>query len=400
MPQINISLDDKKASFILSGNLTEVLSDKSIKFYLKYSLNADFSDENRILIGFEQGNKEDILKRIHELLSRYSVTETHSKDVENDLQEYFVEEKNFKEFSNKAKLIRNNLCDKTDFKEFTDILNKKLVRTLYPLQLLSAYHLTFSQNACNFSVPGSGKTSIVYGAYTYLKNLSSDNPKHVNKLLIVGPLSSFGPWESEYEECFGKRPSSKRLHGSLSKEEKRNYLYSSHISEITLISYQGVPNLKEDLVSFLKRNKVMVVLDEAHKIKNVDGGIIANEILSLAKHSKSRVILTGTPLPNGFEDLHNLYRFIWPMKEIIPFYPYQLKEMSKNLSDRRIKQLIDAVSPFFIRIRKSDLKIPKPIENPPITVSMGSAQRKIYDFIEKKYMDYFQNESDDGSFVC
>ena len=32
-------------------------------------------------------------------------------------------------------------------------------RTLYDLQMLSAYHMAFSQNACNFSVPGAGKTS-------------------------------------------------------------------------------------------------------------------------------------------------------------------------------------------------------------------------------------------------
>ncbi len=35
-------------------------------------------------------------------------------------------------------------------------------RRLYTLQMLSAYHMAFAQNACNFSVPGAGKTSIVY----------------------------------------------------------------------------------------------------------------------------------------------------------------------------------------------------------------------------------------------
>jgi SNF2 family DNA or RNA helicase len=65
-------------------------------------------------------------------------------------------------------------------------------------------------------------------------------------------------------------------------------------------------NLVDELVVFLKRNKVMVILDEAHKIKNIDGGITAQSVLALAKYCKSRVILTGTPLPNGFQDLHNL----------------------------------------------------------------------------------------------
>ena len=82
-----------------------------------------------------------------------------------------------------------------------------LNRTLYPLQLLASYHLAFfTKTDVIFSVPGAGKTSIVYGAYTYLKNLKDDDEKKVDKLLIIGPLSSFGPWQSEYKECFGTEP--------------------------------------------------------------------------------------------------------------------------------------------------------------------------------------------------
>ena len=113
--------------------------------------------------------------------------------------DYYEEERRFKEFSEKALNIRNNECDTEEFAEFTKSVAENLPsRSLYPLQLLSAYHMAFSQNACNFSVPGAGKTSIVYGAYAYLHNLPEDNPKHVDQLLIVGPLSSFGPWETEF----------------------------------------------------------------------------------------------------------------------------------------------------------------------------------------------------------
>ena len=120
-------------------------------------------------------------------------------------------------------------------------------RSLYPLQLLSAYHLAFSQNACNFSVPGAGKTSIVYGAYAYLHQLPENHPKHIDRLLIVGPLSAFGPWELEYAECFGQKPNAKRLVSGISKEDKSNYLYSKHTAELTLISYASLASLEEDI---------------------------------------------------------------------------------------------------------------------------------------------------------
>ena len=259
-------------------------------------------------------------------------------------------------------------------------------RTLYDLQMLAAYHLAFSQNACNFSVPGAGKTSIVYGAYAYLHNLDDADPKKVDRLLIISPLNAFAPWELEYEECFGHKATSKRLSGKLDVEEKRQYLYSFTPAEITLVSYASVISLVDELTFFLKKNRVMVILDEAHKIKNTSGGIISQSIMSLANVCKSRVVLTGTPAPNGYEDLYNLFKFIWPTKNIIKFHIGQLKDMSKNQEDPRVGTLLDSISPYFMRIKKGDLGIPPAINHPPIVVEMKPSQRKIYDYIEKQYI--------------
>ena len=142
------------------------------------------------------------------------------------------------------------------------------------------------------------------------------------------------------------------------------------------------------------------MLDEAHKIKKTNGGIIAQNIMSLAQDSKARIVLTGTPAPNGYEDLYNLFKFIWPTKEIIRFHIGQLKDMSRTQNDPRVDSSLNSISPFFIRIRKSDLGIPPATNNPPIMVEMGESQRRIYDYIEKKYIfdiasskdQRFQNE--------
>jgi len=65
--------------------------------------------------------------------------------------------------------------------------------------------------------------------------------------------------------------------------------------------------------------------------------------------------------------------------------------MSKNdsIESSRVKQFIEDISPYFIRIKKSDLKLP-PITEKIIEVDMDSEQRKIYDFIETKYVKSFQ----------
>ena len=405
MSDITISINLSEKGFIITDELNKIHSDRRFKYFLNDVLDAKFLANGLIHVPYQDEKKEEILKLIHEAFVKYGYAQADSDEIKSILNDYYNEKERFKEFSKKAKGIWNNIIDPDEFRAFKEQLEKAFPkRVLYPQQLLSAFHLAFSQNACNFSVPGAGKTSIVYGAYAYLNSLPKIHPKYVNKLLIIGPLSSFGPWEDEFSECFGRDVTSKRLSGGISKNERDNYLLSidpiEETPELTLMSYQSVPFNLNSLIHFLERkdNEVMVVLDEAHKIKNVEGGAWAQSILNIAKYCKARIVLTGTPVPNGYEDIYNLYEFIWPNKEIINFTTYHLKDMSANRHDNRIEKLIDSISPFFIRIRKRDILNSQefPIINkPPILVEMDKTQREIYDFIENKYINFFTgaNES-------
>jgi len=261
--------------------------------------------------------------------------------------------------------------------------------------LLSAYHLAYSQNACNFSVPGAGKTSIVYAAYSHLNSFIETHKKFVDKILVIGPLSSFGPWENEYTECFGKKPSSQRLSSNISID--KDFFFETNIdSDLVLISYQGIINITDSIINYLKRNRVMIVLDEAHKIKNIDDGSIANAVLRISKYANSRVVLTGTPVPNGYEDLYNIFKFIWPNQNLIGFHPYQLKDMTDHPNEELVDSLIKNIEPYFIRIRKSDMgNMPIPNEIKSIEVEMDNEQRLVYESIEKRVVEEFlELESD------
>jgi SNF2 family DNA or RNA helicase len=257
--------------------------------------------------------------------------------------------------------------------------------------------MAFAQNSCNFAVPGAGKTSIVYGAYAYLKSLPKDDPRHVNKLLVIGPLSSFAPWENEYFECFGLKSNSFRMSGDIeiSAKQKLEHLYSPNSAELTLIFHGGVDRYQNDITDFLKRNKTMVVVDEAHRIKNPEG-IWGRSVTEISKEAVSRVILTGTPVPNGYQDIFNLYKFIYPFKfkEILKFHYHNLEDMTYNNSpeSQRVQELKDNISPYFIRIKKSDLNLP-PVEEKYISIEMDLRQREIYDFIESQYLPHFKENN-------
>lgn len=392
MKKLCLESNENSSELTVTGDIDAIFGNRRAARYLKDTLKFNRTEDALVIVTDDINKCIDRIKKICEYISAELC---FSDNVSDAVNQYAMEEEKFAEFSEKAREIRDNHCEKDDFKAFVDSVSVNLRnRSLYELQLLSAYHLAFAQNACNFSVPGAGKTSVVYGAFAYLSNLAPTDKKYVDKLLIISPLSAFGPWELEYEECFGEKPSTKRLNGTVSVEEKKQYLYSLNPAKITLLSYASVPKLTEELIYFLRNNKVMVVLDEAHKIKNTNGGITASGVLDIAAYCSSRVVLTGTPAPNGYEDLYNLYKFIWPTKKVIPFEVYQLKDMSKASEDSRVETLLHAIEPFFIRVKKSDLGITPATENAPIIVPMGESQRRIYDIIEKKYMSDIVSNKD------
>ncbi|MFZ4680426.1 MAG: DEAD/DEAH box helicase [Flavobacterium sp.] len=398
---IDVQHINNNSFFVISGSYVDIISNKRLLLTLK-RLNYE-SVGDKIHIPFRVENQIHVLQEIQNLLNKYGFNSKLSSQTKKDVESFNRENEMFDLFSEKARSIRNDEFKKypqlvEDYKAFKIVLNNSLARNLYPLQELSAFHMSFAQNSCNFAVPGAGKTSIVYGAYSFLKSLPNDDPRHIDKLLVIGPLSSFAPWTNEYFSCFGKTTSFQRLSGdiNISKDKKLEHLYSGSPAEITLIFHGGVDSLQGDIIEFLKKNKTMVVVDEAHRIKNPEG-IWGKSVVEISKEAKARVILTGTPVPNGYQDIYNLYKFIYPFKykEILKFHYQNLEDLTYNslTESSRVQELKQNLSPFFIRIKKDDLKLP-PIEEKIIKVDMDSYQREIYDFIETTYINSFKhNES-------
>lgn len=333
---------------ILEGNIDSLLG---FDVYLD-RINNGYIQDSIAYIPID-GDVNDIYNKITKLANRFNCEVILSDNVKTIVSDAEAEQAKFNEFSDKALKIRNNKIDREELLDFENVIkNKEFIRTLKPHQLLSAYHLSFAQNACNFSVPGSGKTTTVYASYEYLKN-SSDKLKHVDYILVVGPLSSFISWVSEYIDCFGKEPKVLEIKGGISNSEIEKKLIKSFVDyDLILVSYGSLPGKCELLQRFLKFNKCMVVLDEAHRIKNINGGVQGQAALSLSFLAKSRVILTGTPAANDYTDLYNLFKFIWPDHNIIGYSITQLANIKKDNNDYRKIDLLNRISPFLSGLEK------------------------------------------------
>ncbi|MST55664.1 DEAD/DEAH box helicase [Pyramidobacter sp. SM-530-WT-4B] len=378
--RIKIGILGDNESFVITPIDFNVTDIRGIKVYLK-NLNGGHVDNDKIIIPIVNVDVLDLYHKTVELFEgRFKCHIEKDADAGSLLGNAVNEEERFRAFSAKAYAIRNNNIDSSELTAFLDCVKQdSFIRTLKPFQILSAYHLAFSHNACNFSVPGAGKTSTVLAAYAYLASCNE-----IEKLLVVGPLASFLAWKKEYFYCFGTAPKVLEIMGNTpDKRIEKELMRSSIDLDLILVSYGSVSRQLDKLLFFLRNNRTMVVLDEAHRIKNVEDGVQSNATLQLSPFARSRAVLTGTPAPNSYVDLFNLYKFIWPSHNIIGFSVPQLANMSKREGDPRISELISRISPFYIRIRKSDLGLPEPWFLPPKSVQMSPIQDRIYDAISR-----------------
>ena len=282
-----------------------------------------------------------------------------------------------KEMFEKAKQAALDVKNKT---EHNPEVGRNFKRDLLPYQKESVEHLLAVGNGANFSVPGSGKTTIALAA---ISKWLDDGI--VKKIFVIGPTASFAPWEEEFESCFGRQPDSIRLSGPIVSELPK--LGNSY--ELFFMHYATAMNRIMEIQEFLERYDTVLIIDESHWIKNPALKRYASTAITIAPGAKRRIILSGTPMPNDASDLWTQLTFLWPHQ-----YPLgNLAQYVDHVSSRRgIGRYKDRITPLFDRITKMDLDLPKP-EFIKYKVDLGPIQREIYNVIAAKTLQEIEDAS-------
>jgi len=298
-------------------------------------------------------------------------------------QEQKQTEQNTNELFQKAKQIKaKEKIDDSD--EIFPISEMSPSQKLEWFQTVPVKHAITLGNSANFSVPGSGKTWMAYSTYFSLKKRGD-----VNKLLVVCPLAAFKPWETEYEYITGKEKIHKRIIGS---PEKRWHIYQDQDdNEIFLVSYGVLIRDVSNIIQLLQKpeNNFMMILDEAHHIKNYESAS-AGAALQIGPHASKRMVLTGTMMPKQVEDIWTQLTFLYPNPPVLGSY----ESFSYNLEAHNVEEVSKRVYHLFTRVSKGALDLKHPNFDP-IKLEMTDNQRRIYNAIRAHVVDQLDSGDPD-----
>lgn len=264
--------------------------------------------------------------------------------------------------------------------EFLAFLRTSIARPLKEHQAKAALHLLAVGNGANFSVPGSGKTSVVLSVFHWLRSRGE-----LDSLFVVGPPSCFAPWRTEYVSVLGVEPSWEVLAGGDVEERRTKYYVSKdRLCDLYLTSFQTLLRDWEKVGLLFNQRGVRfaLVVDEAHYIKQLDGAW-ATAVLSIAKYAKIRWILTGTPFPHSYVDAFNVFDVLWPhcspinQDDRLKIENYVQRKQAADA----VKVLNSCIGALFYRVRKKDLGLAPQDFRRPMLIQMNKHERRIYDAV-------------------
>lgn len=272
-------------------------------------------------------------------------------------------------------------------------VNESVKRPLVNKQIEAVSHIVHMERSLNFSVPGSGKTATVLGAFEYLNHLPRYDKKHVDKLLVIGPVNCSKSWRDEYDAVSFESNNHKPLNiiGSGDRYDKAQILEHDYpTSRLIIINYESVITLEKEL-SKLVNDKTMIVFDEIHRIKNVSSEKY-KILYEVTKNTRYRVALTGTPLPNGYIDLYNIISLLHDdyTSSYFGMYHSELIATDRVFKNTGVQnnELNKILQPFYIRVSKDDLNVPPANPDHIIEVDVNEDEKKLYEKIAKEYKSF------------
>ena len=320
------------------------------------------------------------MKEVIKIFERFATKKKFIFIVSEDL-EYYLEQQAYwiEERSKYAVLLKcqdEQILDR--FEQFQQIVSNEINRPLRDKQMWSAFYMQQMKKAANFSVPGAGKTSMIYGVFAYL---NSPQVNKVDRIIMIGPKNSFMAWKQEFQANFGDKKELKLLDIHDEEAPIIQLEINSANKNLILINYESLQKYENILCDIIDE-RTMLIFDEVHKIKGVRSKR-AQVAKKIAEKPLYKFVLTGTPIPNTYEDIFNFLNILYT-DEYKKFFNFKINDL-KNPDVLTTEKINDKLYPFFWRTTKQELQVPPINPDDIIKVPADSLEQEIIDLLYKKY---------------
>ena len=225
---------------------------------------------------------------------------------------------------------------------------------------------------------GLGKTLQTISFVGYLRYIAGITGPH----LVAVPKSTLDNWKREFAK-WCPEINVLVLQGS---KDDRAELIKDHLVpdgfDVCITSYEMILREKSHLKKFAWE---YIIIDEAHRIKNEESSLAQ---MVRMFNSRSRLLITGTPLQNNLHELWALLNFLLPdvFGDSAAFDDW-FSQQNED-SDAVVQQLHKVLRPFLLRRVKADVEkslLPKKEIN--LYVGMSDMQVQWYKKILEKDID-------------
>ena len=214
-------------------------------------------------------------------------------------------------------------------------------RPISDFQMRNLLQTTRRDNAAIFSVPGAGKT---VEALAYSTIVAGPDVLFV----VVCPRNAYIAWENELQASLNV-PKSEIIRAIGDDDSLRVKLIArSTPPKAVLVNYNRLWLRYRAFAEYVQRmvqqgHKVVTIFDESHHFKG--GKSFTSGVRRIAPFASHRVLLSGTPMPKGSNDLVHQFRAL---------LPYKMDEI--NTED-----VTEFTQGRFVRTTKGDQGLKKPV---------------------------------------
>ncbi|TCW32375.1 DEAD/DEAH box helicase [Gulbenkiania mobilis] len=226
------------------------------------------------------------------------------------------------------------------------------VRNLTPQQTRNVKLLGALPAGATFSVPGAGKTTEALATFAC-------RAQPEDRLLVIAPKNAFAAWDEQLDSClpgmgaFVRLRKGDKIPGQLRADPR-----------FMIIGYQQLARVREAISEHLAGRRVHVFLDESHRIKGRNN-ISTDAVLGFSHLPVSKLVMSGTPMPQAPSDLLPQFNFLFP----------EIKAAEENV--------IDLVKPIYVRTNKTELGLP-PVTRLRKTLTMDPLQARLYELMKSE----------------